>query len=107
MNGFSSTTQATLPHRQLPRGDFPGGSGGARFGCDGRSMTGGYASNCSSESGMSYQGALEATKMWAKGRSPGSSSMLPTGRPTRPSHASPGVTDPQVVQNGRKKPGAD
>src|SRR5919198_3887615 len=44
--------------------------------CQG-SIPGGHSSNCGSASAISYQGALDPTKMCSPGRTPGSPSTVP------------------------------
>ncbi len=57
---------------------------------------------------ISTQGALDPTKMWAVGATPGSSSNGPTGVKTRPFQAVPSATtEPQPPQKGRVIAGLD
>jgi hypothetical protein len=106
VTGSASSTKATRPHRQLPRGR-PGGSCGARVACTGASKPGGKAACWGSPSRISHQGAFEAAKMCIVGRTPGSPSRLPSGRKTRSPAPGPGTIEPQRGQNARWKPGDD
>src|SRR5215471_17690292 len=58
---------------------------------------------------MSYQGALEPTKMCPIGRASMSSSREPAGRNSLPCHGlvSSGTGDPQRWQKARERPGDD
>jgi hypothetical protein len=75
----------------------------------GGSMPGGHSSNCMSSSVISYQGALDPTKMWATGRTPGSSSSVPSATPTLSGYEPniPASGDPQRLQKYLKPPGDD
>src|SRR5262249_59336484 len=59
--GFPTTTYATPPQRQLPRGAGPGGAGGGRSGWAGTSTPGRYASKRGRCSWMWDPGAREGT----------------------------------------------
>ncbi len=101
----AASSQATRPHRQLPRaqpGSLAFRSGGTSCG-SGR--PGGRMSKRGRSSAISCQGALEAAKMCATGRAPGSSSSAPAAMMTRSPVGSEGVGEPQRWQNGRSLPG--
>src|SRR5262249_34543049 len=109
MMGLPSTTKATPPQRQLPRGAPVSGSDGARSGSVSASTPGGYPSQVGSPSRISYHGAFEPTKMCPIGRAPGSPSNAPDGRNSLPCHGvvSSGTGEPQRSQNTRNSVGED
>lgn len=70
-------------------------------------MPGGHLSNCASPSVISYQGALEPTKMCSRGRTAGSPSTVPSTTSEIFPECDAANGDPHWLQKNRSRSGEE